>query len=97
MVSSVSFIFENGATYSCYSNNGDFLNLEEKKFPRNTKGILKGLEMSGFEIFEYSIRNESGRMIALRDQAYYVTGLPKDLRIINHRELTHQKDTGVPS
>ena len=26
--------------------------------------------------------SESGRMIALRDQAYYVPGLPKYLRII---------------
>ena len=33
--------------------------------------------------FEYFIRSESGRMIALLAQAYYVHGLPKDLRIIS--------------
>ena len=59
------------------------MKLEENKFPRNLKGIAKGLEISGFGIVEYSVRNESGRMIALRDQAYYVPGLLKDLRIIS--------------
>ena len=48
MVSSVSVIFDTGATYQCYSNKGDFLKLEEKKFPRNLKGIAKGLEISVF-------------------------------------------------
>ena len=58
------------------------MNLEEKKFPRNLKGIAKGLEISGFGIVEYSVRSESGSMIALRAQAYYVPVLPKYLRII---------------
>ena len=62
---------------------GIFLKLEEKKFPRKLKGIANGLEISGFGIVEYSVRSEIGRMIALRDQAYYVPGLPKDLRIIS--------------
>ena len=82
MVSSVSVIFDTGATYSCSSNKGDFMKLEEKTYPINLKGIAKGLEMSGFGIVEYSVRSESGSMIALRAQAYYVPGLPKDLRII---------------
>ena len=59
------------------------LKLEEKKFPRKLKGIEKGLEISGFGIVEYSVRSESGSMIALRAQAYYVPGLPKGLRIIS--------------
>ena len=46
MVSSVSVIFDTGATYSCSSNKGDFVKLEEKKFPRNLKGISKGLAIS---------------------------------------------------
>ena len=83
IVSSVSFIFNTGDTYSCYSNKGDFVKLEEKTPPRNLKGIAKGLEISGFGIVEYYVRSESGRMIALRAQAYYVTGLPKDLCIIS--------------
>ena len=58
------------------------MKLEEKKSPRNFKGIAKGLEISGFGIVEYSVRSESGRMIALRVQAYYVPGLPTYLRII---------------
>ena len=58
------------------------MNLEEKIFPRNIKEIEKGLEVSGFGIVEYSVRSESGRMIALRDQAYCVPGLPKYLLII---------------
>ena len=33
-------------------------------------------------IVEYYVRTESGRMIALRAQAYYVPGLPKYFRII---------------
>ena len=36
-----------------------------------------------FGIVEYYVRSESGRMIALRAQTYYVPGLPKDLRIIS--------------
>ena len=59
------------------------MNLEEKKFPRNLKGIAKGLDIYGFVIAEYSVRSESGRMIALCAQAYYVPGLPKDLRVIS--------------
>ena len=55
------------------------MNLEEKKFPRKLKGIAKDLEISRFGIVEYSVRSESGRMIALRDQEYYVPGLTKDL------------------
>ena len=64
MLSSVSVIFDTGATYSCSSNKVDFVNLEEKKFPRKLKGIVKGLEISGFGIVEFYVRIESGRMIA---------------------------------
>ena len=81
-VSSVSVILDTGATYSCYSNKVDFANLEEKTPPRNIKGIAKGIEIYGFGIFEYSVRSESGLIIALRAQAYYVPGLPNYLRII---------------
>ena len=42
------------------------MNLEEKIFPRNLKGIAKCLEISGCRIVEYSVRSESGRMIVLR-------------------------------
>ena len=83
MVSSVSVIFDTGVTYSCSSNKGDFVKLEEKNIPRNLKGIAKGLEIYGFGIAEYSVRSESGRMIALRAQAYYIPGLPNDLSIIS--------------
>ena len=58
------------------------MNFEEKTFPINIKGIAKVLDISGFGIVEYYVRSESGRMIALRDQAYYVPGLTKYLRII---------------
>ena len=44
--------------------------------------IAKGLEISGFGIVRYSVRSESGRMIALHAQVYYVPGLAKDLCII---------------
>ena len=59
------------------------MKLEEKTSPRKLKGIAKGLEIYGFGIVEYSDRSESGFMIALRAHAYYVPGLPKDLRIIS--------------
>ena len=83
MVSSVSVLFDTGDTYSCYSNKGYSLKLEEKTPPRNIKITAKGLEISGFGIVEYSVRSESGRIITLRDQAYYVPGLPKYLLIIS--------------
>ena len=59
------------------------MKLEKKTFPKKTIGIAKDLEIYGFGIVEYSVRSESGCMIAFRAQAYYVTGLPKDLRIIS--------------
>ena len=49
---------------------------------RKLKGIAKGLDIYGFDIFEYSVRSESGHMIVLQDQAYYVPGLPIYLHII---------------
>ena len=57
MVSSVLVIFDTVDTYSCSSNKGDFVKLEEKTFPRSLKGIAKGLEISGFGIVEYSVRS----------------------------------------
>ena len=83
MVSSVSVTFDNGYTYSCSSNKGDFVNIEENTFPRNLKGIAKGLDISGFGIVRYSVRSESVRMISFRAKEYYVPGLPKYLRIIS--------------
>ena len=65
-----------------FSNKCDFVNIEYKTFPRKLKVIEKGMEISGFGIVEYSVRSDSGCMIALRDQAYYVPRLPKDLHII---------------
>ena len=97
IVSSVSFIFETRDTYSYYSNKGDFVKLEEKTLQRNLKGIAKGLDISGFGIVEYSVRSENGSMIALRAQAYYVPGLPKDCASFPHKAFVHQKDTRVPS
>ena len=87
MVRSVSVIFDTEATYSCSSNKGYFVKLEERKSPRNLKGIAKGLEVYGFWIVEYYVRSENGRMIALRAQAYYVPGLPKYLRIISPKGI----------
>ena len=52
------------------------MKLEEEKFPRKPRGIAKGLDISRFGILKYSVRSESGRMIALQSQSYYVTGLP---------------------
>ena len=83
MVSSVSVIFYTGDNYSCSYKKGDFVKLEEKMFPKKLKGTEKCPETSGFGIIKYSGRSESGRMIALRDQTYYVPGLPKYLRIIS--------------
>ena len=83
MVRSVSVILDTGATYPRPSDNGRFVNLEENTFPRNLKVTAKGLEISEFGIVEYYIISESEHMIALRDQAYYIPGLPKDLRIIS--------------
>ena len=63
------------------------MNSEEKIFPRNIKGIAKGLEISGFGIVEYYFSIESGSIIALQAQAYYVPGLTKDLHIISPHSI----------
>ena len=46
MVRSVSVILDTGDTYSCSSNKGDFVTLEDNNSPRKLKGIEKGLEIS---------------------------------------------------
>ena len=73
------------------------MKIKEKTFPIKLKGIAKDLEISGFGIVEYSVRNESGCIIALRAQAYYVPGLPKYLRIISPQGIHTSKGTRVPS
>ena len=54
---SVSVIFEVEATHSCFSNKVYFVDTEKKIFRRNTKGIVKGLDISGFGIVDYYIRS----------------------------------------
>ena len=94
MVSSVSVIIDTEDIYSYSSNKGEFVKLEEKMLPRNLKGIAKVHEISGFGAVEYSVRSESGRMIALWDQAYYVPGTTKDLRIFSPRHLDIRRMQG---
>ena len=67
------------------------MKLEEKTFPINIKVIAKGLEIYLLGIVEYSIRSESGRMIVLRDQAYYVPVLPKYLCSISPQGICTSK------
>ena len=50
IMSSFSVIFDTEATYSCSSNRGDFVKLEEDTSPKNFEGIAKGLEIYGFDI-----------------------------------------------
>ena len=57
------------------------MKLLEKTPERNLKGTAKGLEISGFGIVKYYFRSESGKVIAIWDQEYYVPGLPKDMRV----------------
>ena len=78
MVSSVSVIFDTVYTYSCSFNRGYFFKLEYNIFPGKLKGIAKILEIYRFGIVEYSVRSESGPMIILRAQSYYVPRLSKD-------------------
>ena len=70
------------------------MKLEENMSPGNLKGIEKGLDIYGFGIVEYSVMSDSGRIIALRDQAYYVPGSPKDLRIIPPKEFHTRRVQG---
>ena len=63
------------------------MKIENKKFPRKLKDIAKDFDISGFGIVEYYVGSESRSMIALRAQAYYVPGLPKDLHIISPQGL----------
>ena len=88
MMSSVSAIFDTGATYSCSSNKRYFVDLEKKMFPRNLKGISKGLDIYGFGIIDYYISIEIGPMIALRYQLYYIPGLSKYLFIISPQGIS---------
>ena len=59
MVSSVSVIFDTGATYSFSSNKGYFVKLKEKTFARKLKVIAKGLEISWelplFKLYKVSL------------------------------------------
>ena len=97
MISSVSVIFDTGATYLYYFNKGDFLNLEETMLPINLKGTEKGLAISAFGIVKYFVRSGIESMISLQAQAYYVPGSQKYLSSFNHKEFEYHKDTRVPS
>ena len=65
-VSLASVIFDTGDTYSCSSNKGDFVELEEKTLPRKLKGISKILEIYVFEIVECTFSSKSGHTMALQ-------------------------------
>ena len=58
---------------------GRFLDIEDKTLPRNLNFISKGLGIYRFIIFDYYVSSESGLMIALKNQAYYVPDLLKYL------------------
>ena len=87
IIISVSRNIDTGVTYACYFNKVYFVNLEEKKLPKNIKSIAKDLEISGFFIVKYPASSEIGCMLALWDQAYYVAGLPKNNCIISPQVL----------
>ena len=87
MVRSVSVIFDTETTFSCSSNKRDFVDLEEEIFTRKLKVVAKCLDISGFGIVEYSDRSESGCIIALRYQEYYVYVLIKDLCFISSQGI----------
>ena len=74
------------------------MKLEEKTFPKKLKGIAKGLEISGFEIVEYYVRGESGRMI-FRSGIRHIMflGYKSICASFTHKAFPHQKDTRVPS
>ena len=78
MMISISVIFDTGSTYSCSSKKEGFVNHEDKMFPIKLKGIANCIEISILGIVKYSVRIESGIMILLQDQVYYVPGLLKD-------------------
>ena len=63
------------------------MDIEENTSSKNLKDIDEGLDMSVFGIFKYYIRSESGRMIALQSQTYYVLGILKSLRIISPKGI----------
>ena len=56
--------------------------LEEKTFRRNIKVVAKGPDIYAFGIVDCRFISESGHIIVLWYQAYYVPGLPKYLRIL---------------
>ena len=56
-------------------------------FPGNIKVIAKVLDIYVFGVVGYSVRSESGCMLALRYQANYVPGLPKYLRSISPQDI----------
>ena len=78
----IQFIFDTGATYLYYSNKVDFLELEDREIPINLKFIDKGLGIYEFGFVENQYRIEILHIIAIQDQTYNITGLPKDLCII---------------
>ena len=87
MLSLVSVIFDIGDNYSCSSNKGDFVKIEKNMLPRKIKGIAKGLESHGFGFVKYYFRKESGYIIALQAQAYYVSALSKIFYIISPQDI----------
>ena len=63
-----SVLFGTGCTYLCYLNKVNVVYFGEKEFLINPKGIAKVLNTSVSGIIEYSVRSESGCMVALQYQ-----------------------------
>ena len=61
----VSVIFYTEYNYSCSSDKGNILNIEESKVQIKLKDVSKGLDIYGFEFVEYYVRSEIGHMISL--------------------------------
>ena len=76
-------MYDTVSTYSCSSKKIDFVDLEKKIPPINIKVIAKGLDIYVFWFLDNYVSNRSGCMVALRDQAYYVPGLPNYFCIIS--------------
>ena len=83
MMRSALVIFDTGATYLCYSNKINVLDIEEDKSTINIKGITKCIGFYVFGIVGCYVRIETGCIIVLWYQEYYVSGSPTYFCIIS--------------
>ena len=95
--SSVSVIFDTEANCSYSSNKGDFVELEDKHFPRNIKGIKKAWRFLDLVLSNIISGLKVGVLFNSVIRNIMFIGYQSICASFPHKAFSHQKYARVPS